>query len=140
DREDERVGALVQHFEAALRLPEMEGGAERALQRDAHVLAHREMREDSRDLEGADDAEPRHRRRPLARDVAALVEDAPGGRPQELGQEIEDGRLAGAVGADERMDRAAPDAQIDLLHGGKAAKLLRETARLEDRLVHLVLP
>ena len=41
------------------------------------------------------------------RDVLAVEQDGAGGRLEELGEQVEAGRLAGAVGADQRVDRAA---------------------------------
>src|SRR5260370_257888 len=55
-----------------------------------------------------------------------------GGRTEELGQEIEHCRLAGAVRPDQRMDGAATDRQVDLAHGCEAAKLLGQTLGLEN--------
>ena len=34
-----------------------------------------------------------------------LIDDVPGARVEELGQQVEDGGLAGAVRADQRVDR-----------------------------------
>jgi hypothetical protein len=51
------------------RLPEAVVDAELALQRDLHVLQHRELREHGRDLERAHDAAARDLRRFLVRDV-----------------------------------------------------------------------
>ncbi len=47
---------------------------------------------------------------------------------QELGQQVEDGRLAGAVGADQRMDRAPPDTEVDARDRGEAAELLGQSS------------
>ncbi len=56
------------------RLPEVERRAELALQADAHVFQHREMREHRGDLERADDAAARGLRRPLVGDVDPVVQ------------------------------------------------------------------
>src|SRR5690348_13851594 len=114
----------------------MERGAERALQRDAHILSDAEMRKHRRDLEGAHHAEPRYIGRRHARDVAPVVEDAPHGWRKELGQQVEDRGLAGTIRADQRVDRAAAHAQIDVAHGGKSGKLLGETGSLKDKVAH----
>ena len=55
---------------------------------------------------------------------------------QELGQEVEHRGLAGAVRPDQGVDRAAPDPQVDVLHGGKARELLGQLAGLDDEIVH----
>ena len=56
----------------------------------------------------------------------------PGGGRQELGEQVEGGGLAGAVGADERVDRAAPHLEVDAVDGDEALELLGEAARFED--------
>ena len=48
---DQRHGAVVELVEHLGRAPEIERGAALSLQRDAHVLQHREMGEHRRDLE-----------------------------------------------------------------------------------------
>ena len=108
----------------AFRAPEIERAAALALQRDAHVFEHGQMREHRRDLERAHEAEPRHVGGPEGGDVVAVEEDAAAGRAEELGQQIEAGGLAGAVRADQRMDRAAHDAQIDAVTATKPANSL----------------
>src|SRR5262245_20604344 len=52
-----------------------------------------------------------------------------------LGQEIEAGGLAGAVGADQRMNRAARNAQVDAVDRNEAGKFLGEILGLEDEVV-----
>src|SRR5215813_9544117 len=54
--------------------------------------------------------------------------DLAGVRWKEPRQEIEGGRLAGAVGADQRVQRAVPDRQVDAVDGVNAAESLDETA------------
>src|SRR5256885_5488018 len=82
----------------------MELRAQLALQADAHVLQQRAMREHGRDLEGPDHATARNLRRCFPRDVLAIETDGAGGGLQELGQQIEAGGLACAIGADQGMD------------------------------------
>src|SRR6185369_508361 len=126
----DRLG--VERVERTLGAPELKRRAELSLQRDAHVLEHREMREHGRDLERADDATAGDRRRLLGGDVGAVEDDPARGRRQELGEEVEAGRLTVAVRPDQRVDRAAANAQIDLVDGDEALELLGEIGRLED--------
>jgi hypothetical protein len=49
-----------------------------------------------------------------------------------VGQKVEAGRLAGAVGPDQRVNRVAPHAQIDVLDRYEPPELLRQTLGLED--------
>ena len=50
-------------------------------------------------------------------------------------EQVEAGRLAGAVRADQRVDRAAADREVDVLDGDEALELLGEPARFEDGVV-----
>src|SRR4029453_936842 len=70
-----------------------------------------------------------------AGDRAALEPDAAAGRRQEVGQEIEAGRLAGAVGAHGRVDRPPAYPQPPALPREEAAKLLGEVLGLQDDVV-----
>src|SRR5207244_8884283 len=114
----------VEGGEAALRLPEVEGSPELALQGDADVLQHRHAGKDRGDLEAADHSAARDVRRALFGDVLAVVEDAAPGGGEEARQEVEDGGLARAVGPDERVDGAALDAQIHAVHGDETVEFL----------------
>ena len=83
------------------------------------------------DLEGAGDAAPH----PLVRlergDVVAFEQDAPGGRAQHAGEEVDHGGLAGAVRADQGMAGALLDRERDAVGRGDAAEMLVEAAGLE---------
>ncbi len=81
-------------------------GADHDVLEDGHVL------EGCGHLEGAADAEPRMRFGGRVGDVDAVEDDAPFARPQIAGDAVEEGRLAGAVGADEADDLARFDMQI----------------------------
>src|SRR5947207_1835029 len=61
-RLDEGSSRVVQLVEQSLGVPEVERVAALSLQRDAHVLEHREMREYRRDLERAHQAHARDAR------------------------------------------------------------------------------
>src|SRR5439155_13792335 len=118
----------------AVALPEIEGPAALALQRDADVLQGREIGKDRADLEGAHQSHARDVRGSSGRDVASLVVDGAVRRRQEPGQQVEAGRLARAVGADQRVDGSANYPQVDALDGDEPAKLLGQPAGLEDDL------
>src|SRR5205823_8796555 len=51
----------------------------------------------------------------------------------EAADEVEDGRLAGAVGPDEPQDLALVDGEVDAVHRGDAAVALGQAIRLEHR-------
>jgi hypothetical protein len=54
---------------------------------------------------------------------------------QELGEEIETGSLAGAVRADQSMDAAARDPQVDPADGHEAGKFHPEIVGFENDIV-----
>ena len=66
--------------------------------------------------------------------------DAPGRRRQEVGQQVEAGGLAGAIGPDKGMNGVAPDAQIDVLDCDEALELLGQTLRLQNDFVWPFIP
>src|SRR5262245_42712596 len=132
DRSEQFERALVERVEAFLRPPEVELGAELALQRDPDVLEHGEVREHRRDLKRADNAAPRDLRRPLGGDVVPVIDDPALGRREELGEEIEDRGLASAVRSDQSVDASSSDLQVDVAYGDEALELLGEVAGFED--------
>ena len=58
----------------------------------------------------------------LGRQDGALVADVALGGDVEAGEAVEEGGLAGAVGADEADDLAAVDGEVDVAYGGEAAE------------------
>src|SRR5436190_10050763 len=99
------------------------------------------MREDCRNLERAHHTEPRYVRGRKRSNVAALINDAPARRSQELGEQVEAGGFARAVWTNESVDRAARDAQIDAVDCDKAGEFLRKMLGPQDDLVtHAVVP
>src|SRR5262249_31496428 len=68
-------------------------------------------------------------------DVAALVKDASPGRAHEFGQQVETGRLAGAIWPDQRVDRAARNAQIDPIDRNETGKFFGEVLGLKDKVI-----
>ena len=110
----------------------MKGGAEPALQGDAHVLEHRKVREGGRDLERAHHALAREVGGLGARDVAAVVQDLAPGRLEELGEQVEHGGLAGAVRPDQSVDRTVAHSQIDFPDRKEPTELLGQLPGLDD--------
>ncbi len=97
-----------------------------------HVLENREPAEDAGDLERAADpapaeilgGEPAHLLAPevdLARVVREVARD-----------QVEEGRLPGAVGADDGAQVAVGHVQIHPVHGLEASEVLLQAHRLED--------
>src|ERR1700681_40483 len=104
-----------------------------SLQGNANVFQHGQVRKYRRDLEGAREPHARDRRRARARDLLAVEEDLRACRCQEMGEQIEASRLAGAVGTDQRVDSPALDRKSDAIDGDEAFELLGQSARLEYR-------
>src|SRR6266576_157762 len=100
-----------------------------ALKRDPDVLQNRKMRKHSRNLERAHKPHPRNRGRTRPSDLAAIEENAPARRREEMGKQIEARRLTGTIWTDQRVDRPTPDRQIDVLDGHKALELFGQTLR-----------
>ena len=101
-------------------------------QRNLHVLAHGHRGEGRRDLEGPADAEAPDLPRLEAEDLAALQPDAAGVGGELAVEHVEAGRLARAVGADQREQLAARDAERDVAYGLHAAEGLRQMLDLQD--------
>ena len=98
-----------------------------------HVFEQRELLEEADLLEGAGDAEPR----PLVRrqpDQVRLIEEK---RARvgliDAGEEVQQGRLAGAVRADQREDRALRDMDRDVVHRAHAAEALVQLFCFKER-------
>ena len=117
DRLDrQRIGDGIE----ALGVPRLHG--------EADVLADAERRKQIGDLERAADAGARDLLRRVAGDrLAQQRHRALVGR-KHAGQQIERRGLAGAVGADQRMQRAVGDRDVDALHRLDAAEALDDVA------------
>ena len=120
DRFEDLHGPLAHVDEAIGARPEVEGPRV-ALHRDPHVLEHGEVREDVGDLVGLRDAEARGLVLGQPRDLSAVEPDAAGARRRLAGDQAEERGLAGAVGADDRPQLAALDADVDAGHRDQAA-------------------
>ena len=121
--------------ERPLGAPEVERFAAPALEGDPDVLQRGEVAEHGRDLERADQAHLGHVGGLGARDVAPFVGDPPARGGEELGEQVEAGGLAGAVGADQRVDGTAANPQRHVLDRVEAAELLAEPLGREDLLL-----
>src|SRR5690606_29547429 len=67
-----------------------------------------------------------------ARYVAPLEEDPALARLQELGQQVEERALAGAVRPDQGVDRALAHLEVDAVDGDAAAERTRQAAGFAD--------
>jgi hypothetical protein len=96
------------------------------------MLLRRHLREQARDLEGADQAlaDPLHGAE--ARYVIAVENDAPRARTKLSGHQINEGGLAGAVRADERDPLARRHGEGDIPADGKAAEIFGQAFDAEE--------
>ena len=86
------------------------------------VFQYGELLEEAHVLEGAHQAVTGHLMAGLARDLVAIQPDAAPGGPVEPADAVEDGGLAGAVGADDGEDLVGGDRQRHAIDGQQAAK------------------
>ena len=111
-------------------LPELGGGV--AVPAHQQVGQHRGVLEQLYVLKGAGDAEPGDLVRRDLGDVAALEEQLARGRVVEPRDQVEDRRLAGAVGADDGEDLALLDAEAHAVDCLEAAELQRDAVDREE--------
>ena len=100
------------------------------------VVDQGEVREQLDALEGAGHAERRDVVRSHADDLLAGEANAALLRPVDAGQDVEDGRLAGAVGTDDREQLARLDGERDTVDRDHAGEPQRHVADIEDRRAH----
>ncbi len=105
------------------------------LARGEDVLGDRQIAEQVELLEHDADA-ARHRvARRGERHLLAVEQDPAVRRLLDAGDDLHQRRLAGAVLADQHVDRAAPDLEVRALHGDRAGIDLRDVLQLEDHVV-----
>src|ERR1700694_4837110 len=71
--------------------------------------------------------------RALPGDVLAVEADRPRGGPEEPGQQVEAGGLAGAVGADQADDLARLDREVGAVDRAPSVETLWDVRGLEER-------
>src|SRR5207302_1529837 len=97
------------------------------------VVEHAHALEQGDVLERARDAEGRDVRRRQVRAIPSLERDPAFVRVIEPADGVEQGRLAGAVGADDRHDLPPRDAQADPVDGDERAESHADAGHLEQR-------
>jgi hypothetical protein len=100
---------------------------------DHDVLAHAQPREGLRDLERAHHARARDDMRRATGDVLAREAHRARVGPDEAGDGREAGRLARAVGPDQRHDRALRHVEVDAIDRLQPAEGPRQAAHLKHR-------
>jgi hypothetical protein len=107
--------------------------AERGLGGEPDVFLRRELREHVRDLERPSEPCARASERRLRCHVDAVELDTPGGGTEQPGDEVEERRLAGAVGPDHGEQLALADLELDTGDDRRASDVEPEIPRGEDR-------
>src|SRR5690606_10450501 len=102
----------------------VEGGA-------AHVLEHGQPREDVGDLEAAREPHAVDLERLQAADLPAVQVDAAAGEREAPRDQVEQGRLSGAVGADDGVAFARRNGQVDAPDDLGLAEILVDSDELE---------
>ena len=104
-----------------------------AVAADEQVLQHGGVLEQLDVLEGAGDAEAGDLVGREMGDLLALEGDEARSRPVQAADEVEDGGLAGAVGADQREHLVRPHLEGDVVDGLEAAELHRQVVGCQER-------
>src|SRR6266545_2225120 len=100
---------------------------------DADVLPRGQSGKDVAELEGAGDALLRHLMHRHPGNVLAGKDDFPGVRPEHAGDQVEDGGLAGAVGADDGANLARLDRHVDVVDGDQCPESARQPLAFKQR-------
>lgn len=96
---------------------------------DEDVVHDAEIAEDAPELERARDASGREPFRRQTRDVTAFEANLASVGPVQPGDEIEQRRLAGAIGADDADELALGEIEVDRVDRGEAAEAPRQPAQ-----------
>ena len=97
-----------------------------------HVFLHRHLVEEADVLEGARDAHLVDLHHAEARRVVAVDQDGATRGCVDVGQQVEDGGLAGAVGPDEARDLRAAHGDVEVVDGNQAAEVDAKVLGLQD--------
>ena len=136
----QRVRLVVDVAIRGQEAPHHELRLAQAVDREQHVVEHREPWKQMGDLE-----RPCHSERgtPMAGpggDVLPEQQHLPRRGREDPGDQVEQRRLAGAVGTDDRLAFAGHDRKRDAAHGAQPAKALRQVSELEYRPAAIAAP
>src|SRR4030095_10980331 len=90
--------------------------------REIKIVEYREIAEQKRDLIGPPQSAPYALMRRQGGDVLAEEPHGPGGRHEIAGDGVEQGGLAGAIGAEDGAALSGPDREIDAVERHQSAK------------------
>ena len=111
--------------------PQAVAPVSRAQERDFHVFPDGEARIQQRDLKGAGEAERRAAARRRAGHLAAKQDHPPAGRRLEPADHVEEGRLSGAIQADDPHALAGADGEVDVGQDAQIAEGLADAPQDE---------
>src|SRR5207244_412084 len=94
-----------------------------------HRLQHRQAGKELADLERAREPELHAAVLAQRRDPLVADEDVAPARRKSAGEKVDESRLAGAVGTDQRVARALRKREGDIAHRSKSAEAAREILR-----------
>ena len=107
-----------------------------AVEPEQHVLEDRHRAEEPDVLEGPADPERGASIRGKVADLAAAEANVPGVGAERARHEVEEGRLAGAVRSDDRVDPAGLDREIELREHDELPEASGEPVNREQRRAH----
>ena len=122
-------------FGARVHRPVVDGDAATQLAAEKHVLGDRKIRGEHDLLVHQHDAAPLGVDRSAQRQRRAVESERAARRVQVTADDLHQGRLAGAVFADDRMDLAGVEGEADVGEHFDRAERLRQAACLQQRLV-----
>ena len=108
-------------------------GLDLIVQADLYIVLHAQRGEKADVLEGACDAGFVHLYGVHAGGVLAIEEDRAGGGLIDLGEQVEDGSLSGAVRPDETGDLRASHREVEVVHRFESAEVDAEVMGLQHR-------
>ena len=116
-----------------------EGALDVVVHTHLHIVQHGHIRKQADILESTGNAQlidlvDRH-----ALDINAVDQNTAPGGLIDAGEQVEDGGLARAVGADEAGNLGWADGDIEVIHGGQSAEVNAQVPDVQHRLLALVL-
>ena len=133
----ERVHRLVDQLAVARDLAEeAEDGPAPGLGREHDIAAGRELGDQRGDLEGAGEAEAGAFDLVEIADLASIEADRAGIGCELAGDQLDQARLAGAVGADQRMDLAGAQIELDAVGDLERAEGFAQAGERQYRFSH----
>ena len=97
------------------------------------VFDHRAMLEQRQILKGAADADGGKAPRRDARKIGAVKQDTAGAWPQHAADDVEQGGLSGAIGADDAADFTPRHGEADVGYGLEATEILADVFHRKQR-------